>query len=161
MRVGRSIPFNWDTSIYRKPIRVVAPTPLAMSAQERAEYDSILHRKAVDKLHRITNGEPLEMDELEELCMLIVRADPEDSNQYPFWVAEVGKIDNDRNSTTYNMVQVCWFTPIKRGKNQLTRMQHTHRQERQAGRSQTNQTCCRLDWFAHNSSCVLPFAKWG
>ena len=74
MRVGRSIPFNWDTSMYRNPIRVVAPTPLAMSAQERAEYDSIFHRKAVDKLHRITNGEPLEMDEIEELCMLITSA---------------------------------------------------------------------------------------
>ena len=45
------------------------------------------------------------MDELEELSMLIVRADPEDSNHYPFWVAEVGKIDKDRNSPTYNKVQ--------------------------------------------------------
>ena len=69
-----------------------------MSVEERAEYDTILHRKAVDKLHRITNGELLEIDviELEELSMLIVRADPEDSNQYPFWVPEVGKNDNDR-----------------------------------------------------------------
>ena len=72
MRVGRSIPFNWDISIYTNPLRVVAPTPLAMSVEERAEYDSILHRKAAEKLHRITKGEPLVMDELEELSMLIV-----------------------------------------------------------------------------------------
>ena len=56
MRLGREIPFNWDT----------------------------LHRQAVDKLFRITNGEPLEMDELEKLSMLIVRADPNDSKHYPF-----------------------------------------------------------------------------
>ena len=44
------------------------------------------------------------MDKLEELSMLIVQVDPEDSNQYPFLVEDVGKIDNDRNSSTYNMV---------------------------------------------------------
>ena len=43
----------------QKPIHVVAPTPLAMSVEEPAEYNSILHRKAADKLHRVTNGEPL------------------------------------------------------------------------------------------------------
>ena len=31
-----------------------------------------LHQKAVDELHRITNGEPLEMDKQEKLFMLIV-----------------------------------------------------------------------------------------
>ena len=124
MRVGRSIPFGWDTSIYTHPVCVVAPTIVAMSPEERTEYDSILHRKAVDKLYRITNGEPLEMDELEELSMLIVRADPEHSNHYPFWVAEVGKIDKDRNSPNFNMVQVCWYAPIRRGKNEFTNVQY-------------------------------------
>ena len=87
-----------------------------MSPEERTEYDSILHRKEVDKLYHITNGELPEMDELEELSMLIVRADPKDSNHYPFWVAEVGKIDKDRNSPNFNMVQVCWYTPIRQEK---------------------------------------------
>ena len=55
-----------------------------MSLEEPTEYNSVLHRKAVDKLHRITNGEPLGINELEELSILIVRADPEDSNPLPF-----------------------------------------------------------------------------
>ena len=59
-----------------------------------------------------------------ELSMLIVRADPNDSNHYPFWVAEVGKLDKDTDSPMYNRVQVCWFTPIKRGNNQLTTVQY-------------------------------------
>ena len=91
MRQGHKIPFNWDTTLYTNPQRRVEPTIMQMSEQERTEYDSILHRQAVDKLFRITNGERLEMDELEELSMLIARADPNDSNHYPFWVAEVGK----------------------------------------------------------------------
>ena len=124
MRQGREIPFNWDTTLYTNPQRRVEPTIMQMSEQERTEYDSILHRQAVDKLFRITNGEPLEMDELEELSMLIVRADPNDSNHYPFWVAEVGKLDKDTDSPMYNRVQVCWFTPIKRGNNQLTTVQY-------------------------------------
>ena len=62
-----------------------------MSPEERNDYNQIMRRKAVDKLYRITNDEPLELDELEELCMLIVRADPDDSNKFPLWVAEVGK----------------------------------------------------------------------
>ena len=57
-------------------------------------------------------GEYEVMHELEELSMLIVRADSEDSNHYPFWLAKVGKIENDRNSPNFNKVQVCWFTPI-------------------------------------------------
>ena len=56
--------------------------------------------------------------------MLIVRADPNDSNHYPFCVAEVGKLDKDTDSPMYNRVQVCWFTPIKRGNNQLTTVQY-------------------------------------
>ena len=164
MRVARSIPFSWDTSMYTNPLRNVAPTPLAMSPEERAEYDSILHRKAVDKLHRITNGEPLEMDELEELSMLIVRADPEDSNHYPFWVAEVGKIDKDRNSPTYNMVQVCWFTPIKRGKNELTNVQYlnskfsaecstrTDRRDKQSGHKAVKRVA---DWIDLDTIVVV------
>ena len=46
MRVACSIPFSWDTSMYTNPLQTVAPTPLAMSPEERAEYDSILHRKS-------------------------------------------------------------------------------------------------------------------
>ena len=45
MRVGCFIPFGWDTSIYSHPLRVVVPTVVAMSPEERGKYDSILHRK--------------------------------------------------------------------------------------------------------------------
>ena len=41
------------------------------------------------------------MDELEELPMLIVRADPKYLNRFPFWIAEVGKIQKDWNSATF------------------------------------------------------------
>jgi len=64
------------------------------------------------------------MDALEALSMLIVRADPEDSNQYPFWVAEVGKIEKDRYSQYFNKVQVCWYTPIKRESKDVTNVQY-------------------------------------
>ena len=126
MRRGKVCPFNWDVSIYKNPQRRIESTVLEMSEEERNDYNHILRRKAVDKLYRITNGEPLEMDEIEELCMLIVRADPDDSNKFPFWVAEVGKIDKDRNSNTYKRVQVCWYTPIKRQSNALTPEQYLH-----------------------------------
>ena len=98
MRVGHVIPFGWDTSIYTHPLCVVVPTVIAMSPEECCEYDSILHRKVVDRLFHITNREPLELAELEELSMLIVRADPEDCNHFPFWVAQVGKIEKDRET---------------------------------------------------------------
>ena len=58
MGVGRSVPLSWDASMYTNSLRVVVPTILEMSKEERAEYDTILHRKAVNRLHRITNGEP-------------------------------------------------------------------------------------------------------
>ena len=64
------------------------------------------------------------MEELEELSRLIVRAHPEDCNQYPFWVAEVRKIEKDRDSTNFNLVQVCWYIPIKHGKSDLTNVQY-------------------------------------
>ena len=57
----------------------------------RNDYNQIMRRKTVDKLYRITNGEPLELDELEELCMLIVRSDPDDSNKFPFGLQRWGK----------------------------------------------------------------------
>ena len=39
---------------------------------------------AVDKLYKLENGLSLAMDEIEELTMLLVQADPDDPNQYPF-----------------------------------------------------------------------------
>jgi len=135
-----------------------------MTPTERAEYNSILHRKAVDRLYRIANGEPLEIDELEELSMLIVRADPSDSNHYPFWVAEVGKIETDRNNANYRRVQVCWFTPIKRGKEELTTVQYlnskfsaecstrTDRRDKQAGHRAIKRVA---DWIDLESIVVV------
>ena len=164
MRRGKEVPFEWDTTIYSNPQRRIAPTLQEMSPEERADYNSILHRKAVDKLYRITNGEPLEMDELEELSMLIVRADPEDSNHYPFWVAEVGKIDKDRNSVNYNRLQVCWFTPIKRGNNDLTSVQYlnakfsaecstkTDRRDKQSAHKSVKRV---VDWIDLDSIVVV------
>ena len=73
---------------------------MKMTPTERAEYNSILHQKAANKLYRITNREPIEMGKL------IVCTDPEDSNHYPFWVAEVGEMGGDRNSQNYKCVQV-------------------------------------------------------
>ena len=64
------------------------------------------------------------MDKLEELSILIVHADPADSNHYSFNVAEVGEIETDRTKENYKQVQVCWFTPIKLGKGELTTVQY-------------------------------------
>ena len=110
--------------MYRNPQCRIESTVLEMSPEERNDYNQIMRRKAVDKLYRITNGEPLELDELKELCMIIVRADPDDSNKFPFWVAKVEKIDKDRTSQTYKRVQVCWYTPIKRQSIALTPAQY-------------------------------------
>ena len=66
------------SAVYANPYEMLR-LPLAMSTEERAEYKSILHCKAVDKLHRITNGKPLEMGVLKEFSMLFLCADPEDS----------------------------------------------------------------------------------
>ena len=125
MRHTRTIPFDWDISMYKNPACRGAPTILAMSDTEREDYNKILHRKAVDKLYKITNGLPLELDELEELSMLIVRADPEDPKHYPFWVAEVGNICKVQGNPNYNKVQVCWFAPSTRSKNDLTSVQYS------------------------------------
>ena len=164
MRRGKECPFQWDTSLYSNPQRRIAPTVMEMTPTERAEYNSILHRKAVDRLYRIANGEPLEIDELEELSMLIVRADPNDSNHYPFWVAEVGKIETDRNNANYRRVQVCWFTPIKRGKEELTTVQYlnskfsaecstrTDRRDKQAGHRAIKRVA---DWIDLESIVVV------
>ena len=76
---------NWNTTVKSNPQR----------------------RKAVDKLLRIANDEPLDMDKLEEPSMLIVCADPKDTD-----------------SPNYNGAQVCWFTHIKHGNDQLTAVQY-------------------------------------
>ena len=67
--------------------------------------------------YKLENGLPLSMDEIEELTMLLVQADPEDSNHYPFWICEVCKVELDPTSPRFNQFQVCWYEPKRaRGK---------------------------------------------
>ena len=57
------------------------------------------------------------MDEIEELTMLLIQADPDNSNQYPFWICEVCNVYQDPASPHCNQVQVCWYQPKRaRGK---------------------------------------------
>ena len=114
------------------------------------------------------------MDALEALSMLIVRADPEDSNQYPFWVAEVGKIEKDRYSQYFNKVQVCWYTPIKRGSKDVTNVQylllkfsaecstHTDRRDKQSSHKAIKQVAnwIDLDTIVVVFSCLLTGKKY-
>ena len=84
---------------------------------ELLEFQRIMMRNAVDKLYKLENGLPLSMDEIEELTMLLVQADPDDSNQYPFWICEVCKVEVDPTSPQFNQFQVCWYEPKRaRGK---------------------------------------------
>ena len=50
---------------------------------------------------------------MEKLTMLLVLADPEDSDQYPFWICEVDKVGVDANSPRFNQLQVFLYE-IKR-----------------------------------------------
>ena len=78
-----------------------------------------MKRNAVDRLYKIENGLPLSIDEIEELTMLAVQADPDDPNKYPFWICEVSKIYLDPSSPRYNQLQVCLYEPKQsRGKKQ-------------------------------------------
>ena len=51
-----------------------------------------MKRNSVDKLYKLENGLPLSMDEIEELTMLLVQADPDDSNNYPFGSVKSAKL---------------------------------------------------------------------
>ena len=76
-----------------------------------------MKRNAVDKLYKLENGLPLSMDEIEELTMLLVQADPDDLNNFPFWICEVYKVELDSTSPRFNQFQVCWYEPKRaRGK---------------------------------------------
>ena len=86
----------------------------------------------VDKLYKLENGLPLSMDEIEELTMLLVRADPDDSNNYPFWICEVCKVELDSTSPRFNQFQVCWYEP-KRARGKSTTATFTTAQYLNAG----------------------------
>jgi hypothetical protein len=112
MRVPRSFPFDWNTSIYIDPPKAKgAKSNPTMTEQERQDLETILHRNAVDTLYRIENELPLEMEELAELQKVIVHADEDHIAKYPFWVAEVTRIELNEESPNFGKIQVCWYEP--------------------------------------------------
>ena len=72
--------------LYTNPFRVSTVNETDISPEELSEFQRIMKRNAVDKLYKLENGLPLSMDEIEELTMLLVQADPDNSNQHPFWI---------------------------------------------------------------------------
>ena len=80
-----------------------------------------MKRNAVDKLYKLENGLPLSMDEIEELTMLLVQADPDNSNHYPFWISEICKVELDPTSPRFNQFQECRVCPTSILLNRQTR----------------------------------------
>ena len=111
MRLTRSFQPAWMLELYTNPLRVSTVNETEISPEELSEFQRIMKRNAVDKLYKLENGLPLSMDEIEELTMLLVQADPEDSNHYPFWICEVCKVELDPTSPRFNQLQVCWYEP--------------------------------------------------
>ena len=111
MRHERSFQPDWALDVYINPLRVQPVHETQISPQELSQFQQIMKRNAVDRLYKIENGLPLSIDEIEELTMLAVQADPSDSNKYPFWICEVSKIELDPSSPRFNQLQVCWYEP--------------------------------------------------
>ena len=49
------------------------------------------------------------MAKIEELTVLLVQADPDDTSIAPFWICEVCKVNLDTNSPWFNQSLVCWY----------------------------------------------------
>ena len=128
MSVARSFKPSWMLELYTNLLRVSTVNETQISPEELTEFQRIMKRNAVHKLYKLENGLPLSMDELEELTMLLVQADPDDPNQYPFWICEVCKVDLNPTSPQFNQFQVCWYEPErargKSGKATLTSSQY-------------------------------------
>ena len=105
MRVTTSFQPSWMLELYSNPLRVSTVNETEISPEELTEFQ------------RIMKNLPLSMDEIEELTMLLVQADPDDSNHYPFWICEVCKVELDPTGPRFNQFQVCWYEPKRaRGK---------------------------------------------
>ena len=132
MRVTRSFEPSWMLEVYSNPLRVSTVNETEISPEELTEFQRIMKRNAVDKLYKLENGLPLSMDEIEELTMLLVQADPDDSKQYPFWICEVCKVELDPTSPRFNQFQVCWYEP-KRARGKFCKATFTTSQYLNAG----------------------------
>ena len=109
MRVTRSFKPSWILDLYTNLVRVSTVNETEISPEELTEFQRIMKRNAVDKLYKLENGLPLSMDEIEELTMLLVQADPD---------AEVCKVELDSTSPRFNQFQVCWYEPKRARVNQ-------------------------------------------
>ena len=98
MRVTRSFQPAWMLELYTNSLWVATVNETEISPEELSEFQRIMKRNAVHKLYKLENGLPLSMDEIEELTMLLVQADPDDSNHYPFWICQVCKVELDPSS---------------------------------------------------------------
>ena len=86
MRHERSFQPAWSLDVYSHPLRVAPVLETQISPQELSEFQSIMKRYAVDRQYKIENGLPLtiNIDEIEEITILAVQADPYDPNKYLF-----------------------------------------------------------------------------
>ena len=84
MRHERSFQPDWALDVYINPLRVQPVYKTQISPQGLSQFQQIMKRNAVDRPYKIDTGLPLSIDEIEELTMLAVQADPSHSNKYPF-----------------------------------------------------------------------------
>ena len=84
MRVTTSFKLSWMLELYTNSLRVSSVNKTYISLEEPTAFQRIIKRNAVDKLYKVQNGFPLLIDEIAELKALLVQADPDDSNHYPF-----------------------------------------------------------------------------
>ena len=95
-----------------------------MSETERQDNDRIIKTKAKDRLERLINGMPLELDELMENNMVVVdHGDPDhDEHGYPFSLARVNKIYTEEHHERFGQIQVTYFTLSLRSMKQKGRI---------------------------------------
>ena len=86
--------YDWNTQIYTDPTKHTQQFDglARMSETERQDYDRIIKTKAKDRLERLINGMPLELDELMENNMVVVDHGDPDEHGYSLACARVNKI---------------------------------------------------------------------
>ena len=111
MREGRVYAYDWDTSLYTNPPDHTAPVMGALpSPEEQQDFEELMKEKASDRLYRLENGLALNLEEVTVGNMVIIDHGEIDEHGFPFSVARVDHIYNDRNSERYGQMRVCYHT---------------------------------------------------
>ena len=80
------------------------------SPEEQQDFEDLMKEKASDRLYRLENGLALNLEEVTVGNMVIIDHGEIDEHGFPFSVARVDHIYNDRNSERYGQMRVCYHT---------------------------------------------------